>query len=410
MRTEATGYPIERIRADFPALQQRIGAYPLVYLDNAATSLKPQSVVDTVCRHYREESANIHRGVHHLSQKATEAFEGARDKAQAFLNAARREEIIFTSGTTGGLNLVAHAFGAGLKAGDEIILSTMEHHSNLVPWQMLRDRTGCVLRFIPITDDGQLDLAAYDAMLGPRTRLVSVVYVSNSLGTVNPVARIIRAAHAHGARVLVDAAQAVPCRPVDVQALDCDFLVFSGHKVFGPTGVGVLYGKYDLLDAMPPFLGGGDMILSVTLERTVFNALPNKFEAGTPHIAGVIGLGAALDYVRGIGLDRVAAHEEGLRAYATALLAAIPGVRLYGTAPEKSAIISFVLEGVHPHDIGQILDSRGVAVRAGHHCTQPVMQRFGIPATARASFSMYNTRAEAEQLAEAVRAVKEMFA
>ena len=402
-------YPIEKIRADFPVLKQMVSGHPLTYLDNAATSLKPLSVVDTVRRHYLEESANIHRGVHYLSQKATEAFEAARDTVQAFLNAEHREEIIFTSGTTAAINTVAHSFGNALKTGDEIVISQMEHHANIVPWQMLRERTGCVLRIIPITDDGQLDVAAYEAMLGPRTRLVSIVHVSNSLGTVNPVARVIQAAHAQGAKVLVDAAQSVPSRPVDVRALDCDFLVFSGHKVFGPTGVGVLYGKRVLLEAMPPFLGGGDMILSVTFEKTTYNVLPNKFEAGTPHIAGVIGLGAALDYLRGVGLDRVAAHEEELREYATGLLEAIPGVRLVGTAPEKAAIISFVVEGVHPHDVGQILDAHGVAVRAGHHCTQPVMKRYGIPATARASFSMYNTREDAERLAGAVRAVKETF-
>jgi cysteine desulfurase/selenocysteine lyase len=406
-----SSYPIDAIRADFPALQQRLGDYPLTYLDNAATTLKPLAVVETVRRHYLEESANVHRGVHYLSQKATEAFDGARGIVRGFLNAAHDEEIIFTSGTTGSINLVARSYAQPLlKAGDEIVISHMEHHSNIVPWQMLREQTGCVLRVVPITDDGRIDQEAYAAMLGPRTRLVSLVYVSNSLGTVNPVAAMIRAAHACGAKVLIDAAQAVACRPLDVQALDCDFLALSGHKVFGPTGVGVLYGKRALLEAMPPFMGGGDMILSVTFEKTIYNALPYKFEAGTPHIAGVIGLGRALEYVQAIGLERIAAHEEDLRGYATERLQAIEGVRLIGTAPEKVAIVSFTLDGVHPHDVGSILDGYGVAVRAGHHCTQPVMQRYGIPATTRASFSLYNTRAEVDRLAEGVCKVKELFA
>jgi cysteine desulfurase/selenocysteine lyase len=349
--------------------------------------------------------------VHYLSQKATEAFDGARGIVRGFLNAAHDEEIIFTSGTTGSINLVARSYAQPLlKAGDEIVISHMEHHSNIVPWQMLREQTGCVLRVVPITDDGRIDQEAYAAMLGPRTRLVSLVYVSNSLGTVNPVAAMIRAAHACGAKVLIDAAQAVACRPLDVQALDCDFLALSGHKVFGPTGVGVLYGKRALLEAMPPFMGGGDMILSVTFEKTIYNALPYKFEAGTPHIAGVIGLGRALEYVQAIGLERIAVHEEDLRGYATERLQAIEGVRLIGTAPEKVAIVSFTLDGVHPHDVGSILDGYGVAVRAGHHCTQPVMQRYGIPATTRASFSLYNTRAEVDRLAEGVCKVKELFA
>lgn len=404
-------YPIEAIRADFPALQQRLGEYPLTYLDNAATTLKPLVVVETVRRHYLEESANVHRGVHYLSQKATEAFDGARGIVRGFLNAAHDEEIIFTSGTTGSINLVARSYAQPLlKAGDEILISHMEHHSNIVPWQMLREQTGCVLRVVPITDDGRIDQDAYAAMLGPRTRLVSLVYVSNSLGTVNPVGAMIRAAHACGAKVLIDAAQAAACRPLDVQALDCDFLALSGHKLFGPTGVGVLYGKRALLEAMPPYMGGGDMILSVTFEKTIYNALPYKFEAGTPHIAGVIGLGRALEYVQAIGLERIAAHEEDLRGYATERLQAISGVRLIGTAPEKVAIVSFTLDGVHPHDVGSILDGYGVAVRAGHHCTQPVMQRYGVPATTRASFSLYNTRDEVDRLAEGVCKVKELFA
>lgn len=403
-------FPIERIRADFPALQQRVGDHPLTYLDNAATSLKPLPVVETMQHHYLHESANIHRGVHALSQRATAAFESAREAVRRFLNAEAIEEIIFTSGTTASINLVARSYAAGvLRPGDEILISHMEHHSNIVPWQMLREQTGCVLRVVPITDAGCIDAAAYAEMLGPRTRLVSVVYVSNSLGTVNPVADIIRAAHAAGARVLVDAAQAVPCLPVDVRALDCDFLAFSGHKLFGPTGVGVLYGKRELLEAMPPFLGGGDMILSVTFEKTIYNTLPHKFEAGTPHIAGVIGLGRAITYVESIGLASIQAYEEELLAYATARVLEIPGVRLFGTAPQKAPILSFLVDDVHPHDIGSILDAEGVAVRAGHHCTQPVMQRFGIPATARASFSMYNTREEVDRLVAAIGRVKELF-
>ena len=410
--TQAPGaaYPLARIRADFPALDQAINGHPLTYLDNAATSLKPRAVADRVAAHYARESANVHRGVHALSERATQAVEDARGKVRAFINAAEDAEIVMTGGTTASINLVAHAFGgARLQAGDEILISHMEHHSNIVPWQILRDRLGCKLRIIPIDDAGELDMDAFESMLGPRTRLVSVVYVSNSLGTVNPVKRIVEAAHAWDARVLVDAAQAAPCRAIDVRALDCDFLAFSGHKLFGPTGVGVLYGKRELLETMPPFHAGGDMILSVTFEKTTYNRLPYKFEAGTPHIAGIIGMGEAIDYVNGIGLDAVAAYEEELRAYATERLLAVPGVRLYGQAAEKAAILSFTVGDVHPHDIGSILDSLGIAVRAGHHCTQPVMQRFGIAATARASFSIYNTTEEADRLAAGVERVKELF-
>jgi cysteine desulfurase/selenocysteine lyase len=407
----AEPFPVARVRSEFPALGREVNGHPLVYLDSAATSLKPAPVIDAVTRHYREDSANIHRGVHALSLKATADYEAARDGVRGFLNAEAREEIVFTSGTTAGINLVAQAYAANVVGpGDAVVITHMEHHSNIVPWQMLRDRTGCELRVVPITDTGDVDEEAYLAMLGPRTRLVAVTQVSNALGTVNPVARMIDAAHAHGARVLVDAAQSVPVMPVDVQALDCDFLAFSAHKVFGPTGVGVLYGKRELLEQMPPLLGGGDMILSVTLEKTIYNRLPYKFEAGTPHIAGVIGMGAALEYVLALGRERIAAHEEDLRAYATALLKDIPGVRLYGEAPNKAAILSFVVDAVHPHDIGSILDSQGIAIRAGHHCAQPVMQRFGIAATARASFALYNTRADADRLAEGVLRVKEMFA
>ena len=405
-----SAYPIERIRSDFPALDQAVGDYPLTYLDSAATALKPQVVVDTVNQHYREESANIHRGLHYLSEKATLAHETARDTVQSFINAEDRAEIIFTSGTTAAINLVAGSYGgAFIGEGDEVIISNMEHHSNIVPWQMLRDRVGCELKIVPITDSGEIDLDAYAGMLNAKTRLVSMVHVSNSLGTVNPIEQVITLAHDAGARVLVDAAQAVTSRPVDVRALDCDFLAFSGHKLFGPTGVGVLYGKRELLDAMPPFLGGGDMILSVTMEKTTYNHLPHKFEAGTAHIAGVIGLGAAVEYVREIGLDQICDYEESLTEYANEALTAIPGVRLYGTAPEKAAILSFLVDDAHPHDIGSILDSVGVAIRAGHHCTQPVMQRYGIAATARASFSMYSSHEEVDRLTQGVMRVKELL-
>jgi len=405
-----SAYPIDRIRSEFPALHQTVGDHPLTYLDSAATALKPQIVIDTINQHYREESANIHRGLHYLSEKATKAYEAARDTVQTFINAEDRAEIIFTSGTTASINLVAGAYGAAfIKAGDEIIISNMEHHSNIVPWQMLHDRVGCELRVVPITDSGEIDLDAFEALLNPRTRLVSMVHVSNSLGTVNPIERVIRLAHDAGARVLVDAAQAITSRPLDVRSLDCDFLAFSGHKLFGPTGVGVLYGRRELLEAMPPFLGGGDMILSVTMEKTTYNHLPYKFEAGTAHIAGVIGLGAAVEYVNEIGIDQISQYEETLREVATAALTDLPGVQLYGTAPEKAAILSFLVDDVHPHDIGSVLDSVGVAIRAGHHCTQPVMQRFGIAATARASFSMYNTRDDVDRLIDGVLRVKELL-
>ena len=403
-------FPIERVRSDFPALHQQVGEHPLIYLDNAATSLKPKSVTEAVRHHYEQDSANIHRGVHHLSEKATREFESVRDRVQAFINAAHREEVIFTSGTTAGINLVANAYAERyLSEGDEVIISHMEHHSNIVPWQMLRDSMGIVMKVVPITDSGELDMDAYAAMLGPKTKLVSMVHVSNSLGTVNPIAKVIEQARAQGAHVLVDAAQAAPFTKLDVQVLDCDFLVFSGHKVFGPTGVGVLYGKRELLDSLPPFLGGGDMILSVTFEKTTYNRLPHKFEAGTPHIAGVIGLGPAIEYVSELGLGNIEAYEENLHAYASEVLSAIPGIRMFGTAAEKAPILSFLIDDIHPHDIGSVLDSYGIAIRAGHHCTQPVMQRYGVPATARASFSIYNTREDADRLGEAVLKVKELL-
>jgi len=382
----------------------------LVYLDTAATALKPTPVIDAVSQVYRELPANVHRGVHTLSREATVAYEGARDTVRTFLNAKRREEIVFTSGTTAAINLVARSWGASeLTAGDEILLSHMEHHSNIVPWKLLCEQTGVVLKIIPVSDSGELDMKAYQEMLGPRTKLVSVVHVSNTLGTVNPVEQIIAAAHAQGARVLLDAAQSAPCLPLDVQALDCDFLAFSGHKLFGPTGIGVLYAKADLLEMMPPFMGGGDMILSVSFEEICYNKPPYRFEAGTPNIAGAIGMGRAIEYVSQIGFDAIHTHEQELLIAATAALEEIDGVRIIGMAPNKVAILSFVIDGVHPHDIGSILDSCGVAIRAGHHCTQPLMARYGLPATARASFSIYNTLDDVDRLAASIRNVQEIM-
>jgi cysteine desulfurase / selenocysteine lyase len=401
---------IRRVRSEFPALDQRIHDNKrLVYLDNAATTQKPLPVIAAAERHYRMEAANIHRGLHYLSERATAAYEEARRKVQGFLNAASEREIVFTSGTTASINLVAYSLGSTFGVNDEIVISHMEHHSNIVPWQMLCDRRGCVLKVAPIDDDGELIFEEYLKLLGPRTRLVAMAHVSNSLGTVNPIREVIAAARRTGALTLVDAAQAVSTRPVDVQALDCDFLAFSGHKLFGPTGVGVLYGRRKLLDDMPPFLGGGDMIASVTFDKTTYNAVPFKFEAGTGNIAGVIGLGHAIDYVRSLGMDAIIAHETDLLHYATARLLEIPGVRIIGTARDKVAIVSFLVGDVHAHDVGTLLDEEGVAIRAGHHCTQPVMDRFGVPATARASFSLYNTRDDADALVHAVRKVKEIF-
>ena len=402
---------VQKIRADFPALHQQIhGDKDLVYLDNAATTLKPQSVIDTLTRHYSLESANIHRGVHTLSEKATADYEGARATIASFINAASEKEVVFTSGTTAGINLLARSLGASFEAGDEVVISHMEHHSNIVPWQLLRDRLGIVLKVVPINDAGELDMTAYKEMLSEKTKLVSMVYVSNSLGTINPIKEVITEAKNVGALTLVDAAQAVSNQVVDVQDLDCDFLVFSGHKLFGPTGIGVLYGKHDVLDALPPDNGGGDMILSVTFDKTTFNKLPYRLEAGTPHIAGVIGLGTAVEYVQALGLEHIAAYEDELLTYATGVMAQLPGIRLIGTAEHKTSIISFVVEGIHPHDIGSILDQEGVAIRAGHHCTQPVMQRYGVPATGRASFSIYNTKEDADQLAAAIQKVQAVFA
>jgi cysteine desulfurase/selenocysteine lyase len=402
---------VARIREDFPILRQRVHGKPLVYLDNAATSQKPQAVIDRLTRYYTEENANIHRGVHVLSGRATDAYESGRETVRRFLNAAAVEEIVFVRGATEAINLVAQTYGRShVGSGDEIIVSEMEHHSNIVPWQMICDEKGARLRVIPITDAGELRIDAYERLLTDRTRLVAVTHVSNALGTVNPVADMIRLAHRHGVPVLLDGAQAVAHMPVDVRALDCDFYVFSGHKVLGPTGVGVLYGKADLLAAMPPYQGGGDMIRSVTFERTLYNVPPSRFEAGTPDIAGVVGLAAALEYLAGIGFDRLAAHEHELLARSTEALSRIPGLRLTGTARDKAGVLAFVLDGVHPHDVGTILDHEGIAIRAGHHCCQPLMARLGVPATARASFALYNTLDEVDVFVGALSRAREIFA
>ncbi len=398
------------VREDFPILRQKVYGKPLVYLDNAATTHKPRVVIEAIERFYENDNSNIHRGLHALSERATAAFEAARDTVRRTLNAADLREIVFTRGTTEAINLVAQSFARPrLRPGDEIVISTLEHHSNIVPWQMVCEATGARLRVIPIGEAGELDMKAYEALLGPRTRLVAIVHVSNALGTINPVERVIEAAHARGIPVLLDGAQAVAHMKVDVRALDCDFYAFSGHKVYGPTGIGVLYGKVEHLEAMPPYQGGGDMIASVTFEKTTWNRLPYKFEAGTPHIAGGIGLAAALDYLDRLGLEGRAAHEQDLLVRATAALRAIPRVRIIGTAPAKASVLSFVIDGIHPHDIGTILDRDGIAIRAGHHCTQPLMDRFGVPATARASFALYNTRDEVDALAKGVARVIEVF-
>ncbi|MFC5475644.1 SufS family cysteine desulfurase [Paraherbaspirillum soli] len=406
----AFGFDVQRWRADFPILQQTVHGKPLVYLDNAATSQKPHSVIDCERRYYSELNANIHRSVHELGERATAAFEGARMKVRRFINAGDNREIVFVRGTTEAINLVAQSYGRNLfQVGDEILLTEMEHHSNIVPWQLLREQTGAVLRVAPINDAGELMLDEFEKCLNPRTKLVAVAHVSNALGSVNPIHRIIELAHAMGAVVLVDGAQAVPHMAVNVQDLDCDFYAFSGHKLYGPTGIGVLYGKAELLDAMPPYQGGGDMISQVTFKQTLYNVLPYKFEAGTSNIAGVIGLGTALDYVQALGLDSIAAHEHDLLAYATRLAHDVPGMRLIGTAQDKAGILSFTLDGVHPHDIGTILDREGVAIRAGHHCAMPVMEHFQIAATARASFALYNTRDEIDALFAGIDKVIDMF-
>jgi cysteine desulfurase/selenocysteine lyase len=404
-------FDLARIRKDFPILRQKIHGRPLVYLDNAATTQKPQAVIDTLSRFYGADNSNVHRGVHQLSQRATQEYEAARQMVQRFLNAAEAREIIFVRGTTEGINLVAQTYGRKhIQPGDEIIISHMEHHSNIVPWQILCEEKGAVLRVVPINDKGEFLLEEYEKLLNPRTRFVSVVHLSNALGSVNPVEQIIALAHRRNVPVLVDGAQAVPHLPVDVQQLDCDFYVFSGHKLYGPTGIGVLYGKAALLEAMPPYQGGGDMISSVSFEKTTYNTLPYKFEAGTPHIAGAIGLGAAIDYLREVGRETVSAHEQHLLDYATAAVAAVPGIRLVGTAQERAGVLSFVMDEAHPHDIGQILDQEGIAIRTGHHCCQPVMDRFHVPATARASLALYNTREDIDALVAGLYKVKEIFA
>jgi cysteine desulfurase / selenocysteine lyase len=406
----APSLDVARIREDFPILHEQVHGKPLVYLDNANTSQKPRPVLDALQRYYEHENANIHRATHLLSERATQAYEGARHRVQTFINARESAEVILTRGCTDGINLVAQSFARPrLTPGDEILISWMEHHSNIVPWQMVCEQTGATLRIIPITDDGELELDAFDRLLSERTRLVSIIHVSNALGTINPIETIVAQAHARGVPVLVDGAQAVPHLPVDVQALDCEFYAFSAHKMYGPTGVGALYGRRALLESMPPYQGGGDMIASVTFEKTTYNTVPHKFEAGTPNIAGVVGFGAAAEYLRGFDMRAIAAHERDLLVHATTSLAEIPGVTLLGTAPRKSGVVSFVMGGVHPHDIGTVLDRDGVAIRTGQHCAQPIMDRFGVPATARASFALYNTHDEIEAFVCAVRRVREIF-
>jgi len=407
----ASGLDIAKIRADFPILAERINGKPLVYLDNGATSQKPQVVLDAIANYYDHLNANIHRGVHTLSVRATEAHDAARQTVKQFVNAADTREIIFVRGATEAINLVAQTYGrVHVGAGDEVLITAMEHHSNIVPWQILCEEKGAHLKVAPIDDRGELLLDEYAKLIGPRTKIVAVTHVSNALGTVTPLREMIELAHRQGVPVLVDGAQAVPHFAVDVQALDCDFYVFSGHKVYGPTGIGVLYGKRALLNAMPPYQGGGDMIRSVTFAKTTYNDLPFKFEAGTPDIAGAIALGAALNYIGNLGMDKIAAHESQLLAYATETVGAIPGIRLIGTARERAGVLSFLLDNVHPHDLGTILDREGIAIRTGHHCAQPVMERFGIPATARASFAVYNTKEEVDALVAGILVAREVFA
>jgi cysteine desulfurase/selenocysteine lyase len=406
-----TGLDVARIRADFPILARDVHGKPLVYLDNAATTQKPRVVLDAIASYYTGINANVHRGVHELSARATDAYEAARERVRRYFNAASTREIVFTRNATEGINLVAQCFARPkLREGDEVLISAMEHHSNIVPWQLVCEATGARLRVAPITDAGELDLDEFDRLIGPRTRIVAITHMSNALGTITPARDIVRIARQKNVAVLLDASQAAYHMRLDVQALDCDFLVATGHKLYGPTGFGLLYGKESRLEGMPPFLGGGDMISSVTFEKSTWNALPYKFEAGTPHIAGAIALHAALDYIDGVGLDAIAAHERELTAYGTQVLQDVEGVRLIGTAREKSSILSFVMDGIHPHDIGTIVDREGVAIRTGHHCAQPVMERFGVPATARASIAMYNTREEIDRLGRALRKVREVFA
>ena len=403
-------FDVERVRADFPILKIRVNGKPLVFLDNAASSQMPQPVIDRWVRYEQSQHANIHRAVHYLSETATAEYEAARRKMQAFINAREEREVIFTSGATEGMNLVMHGYGRKfISAGDEIILTTLEHHSNIVPWQMLAEEKGARLRVVPVNDRGELMLDEYRRLFSPRTRLVAVTHVSNALGTITPIKEIIAIAHEHGALVLVDGAQAAPHLEVDVQELDCDFYAFSGHKLCGPTGIGVLYGKAERLEQMQPFKGGGDMILSVTFEKTTYNVIPHKFEAGTPPIAAAITLGAAVDYLQSIGMERIARHETDLLDYATDQVNRLPGVRIIGTAEQKAAVLSFAVDGVHPHDVGTVLNDEGVAIRTGHHCAQPVMHRFKVAATSRASFAFYNTMAEVDALVAAIRKVQKVF-
>jgi cysteine desulfurase/selenocysteine lyase len=406
----AGGLDVERIRADFPILKLKVNGKPLVYVDNAASSQMPQAVLDRLVRYHTTQHSNIHRAVHYLSETATAEYEGARRKLATFINAKEEREVIFTSGTTDAINLVAHGYGRKfIGSGDEIVLTTLEHHANIVPWQMVAEEKGARIRVVPVNDRGELVLEDYLKLLGPRTRLVGVGHVSNALGTINPVREMIVAAHEKGIPVLVDGAQAAPHMKLDMQALDCDFYAFSGHKMYGPTGIGVLYGKASWLEKMQPYKGGGDMILSVTFEKTVYNVIPGKFEAGTPPIAAAITLGAAADYIGSIGIEAIHAHETDLLDYATHQVNRLPGVRIIGTAEKKAAVLSFVVEGVHPHDVGTLLNEEGIAVRTGHHCAQPIMQRFGIPATSRASFAFYNTHSEVDALVAGIRRVQKLM-
>lgn len=404
-------FDIAAVRRDFPALDQEVNGHPLAYLDNAASSQKPVQVIEAVSDYYRFDNANVHRGVHRLSQRATDAYEGARSKVQGFLNAKSDKEIVFVRGATEAINLVAQSFvRPQIKPGDEILISHIEHHANIVPWQMVCEQTGAALKVIPMTEAGELDLSGLDELLNERTKILAIGHVSNALGTINPLKLIIGKAREKSIPVLVDGAQAVPHLSVDVQDLDCDFYVFSGHKMFAPTGIGAMYGKQELLEAMPPWQGGGDMILSVSFEHTEYNTLPYKFEAGTPHIAGAVGLGAAIDYMQSLGIDKLAAYEHHLLEVATQKLQAMDGIRIIGTARDKASVLSFMIEDVHPHDVGTIFDQQGVAIRAGHHCAQPVMQFYGIAATARASFAFYNTEQEIEALVNAIKTTQELFA
>ena len=410
MRSNYVPFDVDKIRADFPVLNQTINGKPLVYLDNAATSQKPQSVIDTLVSYYSTENANVHRGVHTLSQRATDDYEEARDKVKRFINADKDDEIIFVRGTTEGINLISQTYGRScIGEGDEIIISSMEHHSNIVPWQILCQEKGATLRVIPVNDLGELLLDDYELLFTAKTKLVSIVHQSNALGTINPAKEIVDIAHGHGVPVLLDGAQAIAHMEVDVRELGCDFYAFSGHKLYGPTGIGVLYGKESILEEMPPYQAGGEMIKSVTFEETLYNVLPNKFEAGTPNIAGAIGLGAAIDYVETLGIGQIAAYESELLQYGTDRLSSIEGLKIIGTADRKGSLISFVMEGIHPHDIGTILDAEGIAIRTGHHCAQPLMDRFGVPATARASFAFYNTKEEIDVLVKGIDRVIEVF-